>query len=32
VRSATRYNDGSAAPAVTLEPMDGILLQLTTAH
>jgi len=27
VRSAARYNDGSPAPEVTLEPMDGIILQ-----
>jgi hypothetical protein len=26
VRSASRYNDGSAASTVTLEPMDGIIL------
>ena len=26
VRSAARYNDGSAATTVTLEPMDGIVL------
>ena len=26
VRSAARYNDGSPATAVTLEPMDGIVL------
>jgi hypothetical protein len=26
VRSRARYNDGSAAGAVTLEPMDGIML------
>lgn len=29
VRSAARYNDGSPASAVTLEPMDGIVLQRT---
>lgn len=27
VRSASRYNDGEAAPAITLEPLDGIVLQ-----
>lgn len=27
VFSAERYNDGSAAPQVTLEPMDGIVLR-----
>ena len=27
LRSAGRYNDGSAAESVTLEPMDGILLR-----
>src|ERR1035438_8739772 len=27
VYSAALYNDGSAAPSVTLAPMDGILLQ-----
>jgi uncharacterized protein (TIGR03437 family) len=27
VYSSTLYNDGSAAPSVTLAPMDGILLQ-----
>ena len=27
VRSASRYNDGSSAPSVTLQPMDGIVLQ-----
>ncbi len=27
VRSASRYNDGSVAESVTLEPMDGILLR-----
>jgi uncharacterized protein (TIGR03437 family) len=27
VRSARRYNDGSPAPAVTLEPYDGIVLR-----
>jgi hypothetical protein len=26
VRSAARYNDGSPAPVVTLQPMDGIVL------
>jgi hypothetical protein len=26
VRSAARYNDGSPVTAVTLEPMDGIVL------
>lgn len=30
VRSAARYNDGSAAATVTLEPMDGIVLQRAT--
>ena len=29
VYSAALYNDGSAAPSVTLAPMDGILLQRT---
>ncbi len=29
VRSASRYNDGSPAPAITLEPMDGIVLRRT---
>ena len=27
VRSAARLNDGTPAPSVTLEPMDGILLR-----
>jgi uncharacterized protein (TIGR03437 family) len=27
VRSARRYNDGSPAPTVTLEPLDGIILR-----
>ena len=27
VRSAARYNDGSPAATVTLEPMDGIVLR-----
>jgi hypothetical protein len=30
VRSAARYNDGSAAASVTLEPMDGIVLRRTS--
>ena len=30
VRSAARYNDGSAAGAATLEPMDGMVLQRAT--
>jgi hypothetical protein len=29
LRSAGRYNDGSAAETVTLAPMDGIVLRLT---
>ena len=29
VRSAARYNDGSPAASVMLEPMDGIVLQRT---
>ena len=29
VRSSARYNDGSPAASVTLEPMDGIVLQRT---
>jgi len=29
VRSKARYNDGSPAAHVTLEPMDGILLRRT---
>jgi hypothetical protein len=27
IRSASRYNDGSSAASVTLQPMDGIILQ-----
>ncbi|MEK7404353.1 MAG: hypothetical protein AAB225_04530 [Acidobacteriota bacterium] len=27
VRPAARHHDGSPAPEVTLEPMDGIVLQ-----
>ena len=27
LRSTGRYNDGSVAESVTLEPMDGILLR-----
>src|SRR5512140_2730605 len=30
LRSASRYNDGSVAESVTLEPMDGILLRRQT--
>jgi hypothetical protein len=29
LRSAARYNDGSASPTVTLAPMDGIVLRRT---
>jgi len=32
VRSAGRYNDGSAATTVTLEPMDGIVLERATKN
>ena len=32
VRSAARYNDGSATESVTLEAMDGIILQRSGDH
>jgi hypothetical protein len=32
VTSAGRYNDGSPAPTVTLQPMDGIVLESTGTH